>query len=65
MSEAPSWLESLFRKNQTQEPTRPRSNSVSSTTLPTGDTWTRFRQFFNLSDLVALTNTRDSVTSFG
>ncbi|CAF1656866.1 unnamed protein product [Adineta ricciae] len=38
------WFESFFGKTDTQNTTRDRSNCVSS-----GDTWTRFRQFFSLT----------------
>jgi hypothetical protein len=60
----PSWFESLFGKNETQDVTRDRSNCVSNTTLPTGDNWSRFRQFFNLNSLISSTNTEESSSNF-
>ena len=53
------WFESLFGKTDTQTVTRNRSNCVSNSTPPTGDSWSKFRQFFNLSGLISSTNTGD------
>jgi hypothetical protein len=64
MSESPSWFESLFRKNDPPENvTRNRSNSVSNTSLPTRDNWSKFRQVFNLSNLISAINTEEPLSS--
>jgi hypothetical protein len=62
-NEAPSssgWLGTLFGKTDTQTVTRNRSNCVSNTTVPTGNSWSKFRQFFNFTGLTSSTNTEDS-----
>lgn len=59
-----SWYESLFGKNEAVNITRDRSNCVSNSTLPTGDSWRKFRQFFSLSGAGSSTNTEEPLTRF-
>jgi hypothetical protein len=61
-SSASSWYESLFGKNEIQDVIRNRSNCLSNTTLSSrGDSWTKFRQFFNFSGLISSENTVESL----
>ncbi len=59
MSESSTWFDALFRRNETENRTRSRSNCVSSST---GDSLSQFRQLFNLN---GLTNTGESIASLG
>ncbi|CAF1117109.1 unnamed protein product [Rotaria sordida] len=57
------WFESLFRKTDIPIVTRDRSNCISNTTLPTEDSWSRFRQIFRLPACISSTINRDSFQS--
>jgi hypothetical protein len=59
------WLESLFGKTNPQPVTRNRSNCVSNTTLPAVDTWSRLKQFFNLSGLITRDTSQSSLSGLG
>lgn len=58
-----TWLESLFRRTETPNVARNRSNCVSNTTSNEGDGWSRIRQLFQLPSSLPSTMGRDSFHS--
>ncbi len=65
MSESSNWFDALFRRNDTGDRPRSRSNCISNTPTSTENNLSRFRQFFNLTGLLSSTNTGESVASLG